>query len=175
MAHPRRPLRGGFVVEPLGRKHDRVSFTCGADVLDHYLKAIASQDVARNAAVCFVLTPDEVTIAGFYTLSQYSVRLDALPEAIAKKLPRYPKVPSTLLGRLAVATQFKGQQLGEFLLLDALYRSWVQSQQIASAAVVVDAKDERTRGFYEHFGFIALPQVPDRLFLPMKTIAQLFD
>jgi len=174
VAHLRQPLRSGFVIEPLNRKHDRISFTCGIDVLDHYLRTIASQDVAKNAAVCFVLTPDGTTIAGFYTLSQYSVHLNDLPTAIAKKLPRYPEVPSTLLGRLAVASQFRGLQLGELQLLDALHRSWVQSQQIASAAVVVDAKDERARTFYEHFGFIALPNVPDRLYLPMKTIAQLF-
>jgi hypothetical protein len=58
--------------------------------------------------------------------------------------------------------------------LDALYRAWRQSEQVASAAVVVDAKNEAAQSFYEHFDFIRLPGQPDRLFLPMRTIGRLF-
>jgi len=166
--------RDDFIVEQLGNKHDRSSFSCGIPALDNYLRKQAGQDVVKRVAVCFVLTPDGSTIAGFYTLSQYSVSLSGLPEQIAKKLPKYPDVPATLLGRLAISTKFRGQKLGEFLLMDALHRCWQQSKQIASAAVVVDAKDETARRFYEHFDFLSLPGVPDRLFLPMRTIEGLF-
>jgi predicted GNAT family N-acyltransferase len=107
--------------------------------------------------------------------SQYSVDLVKLPDDIAKKLPKYPEVPATLLGRLAIDRNFRGQKLGEFLLLDPLYRCLQQSRHVASAAVVVDAKDEAARQFYEHFEFVSLPDNPGRLFLPMKTIEQLFD
>lgn len=163
-----------FSVEPLGSAHDRVAFSCGVEALDNYLRKQASQDAAKRVAVCFVLTPDGKTIAGFYTLSQYAVDLVALPDALAKKLPKYPEVPATLLGRLAVSRDFKGRGLGEFLLLDALSRALVQSRQVASAALLVDAKDDAARKFYERYGFLALPNVPDRLFLPMKTIEKLF-
>jgi len=64
--------------------------------------------------------------------------------------------------------------LGEFLLLDALYRCLQQSKQVASAAVVVEAKDEAAKRFYERFGFLSLPETPNRLFLPIKTIERLF-
>jgi predicted GNAT family N-acyltransferase len=60
------------------------------------------------------------------------------PTEIAKKLQRYPLIPATLLGRLAVDERHHGKGLGQFLLMDAL-RSMVQSVQIAAAAVVVDA------------------------------------
>ena len=163
-----------FLVEPLVKKHDRNGFSCGVAALDRYLHTQASQDVARHAAVCFVLTPDGTTIAGYYTLSQYSVDLFDLPTEFAKRLPKYPEVPATLLGRLAVSQNYRGQRLGEFLLLDALHRSWEQSTRIASAAVVVDAKDESAQRFYEHFDFIRLPGTPNRLFLPMRTIGKLF-
>jgi GNAT superfamily N-acetyltransferase len=168
------PQGENFRVEPLGKAHDRAAFSCGIEVLDNYLKKQASQDAAKRVAVCFVLTPDGETIAGFYTLSQYAVDLDRLPEALAKRLPRYPEVPATLLGRLAVCQRFKGRGLGEFLLLDALHRSLQQSRHAASAAVTVDAKDEAARRFYEHFGFLSLPGTLNRLFLPMKTIEKLF-
>ena len=163
-----------FRVEPLGKAHDRAAFSCGIQALDNYLRKQASQDVAKRVAVCFILTPDGKTVAGFYTLSQYSVDLEKLPEKIGKRLPRYPQVPATLLGRLAISEKFKGQRLGEFLLLDALHRSLRLSRLIASAALIVDAKDQAARRFYEHFNFLPLPATPNRLFLPMKTIEKLF-
>jgi predicted GNAT family N-acyltransferase len=166
--------RDDFRVEPLRRAHDRAAFSCGIEPLDNYLQKQAGQDVAKRVAVCFLLTPDGKTVAGYYTLSQYSVDLVKLPEEIAKKLPKYPEVPTTLLGRLAVSQTFRGQKLGEFLLMDALYRCLLQSKQIASAAVIVDAKDEAAKRFYEHFEFVPLPDTPHRLFLPMRTIENLF-
>lgn len=172
---PNDKLRNDLRIEPLGKAHDRAAFSCGIDALDRYLKTQAGQDVAKHVAVCFVLTPDGKSIAGFYTLSQYSVDLLDLPAPIAAKLPKYPEVPATLLGRLAVSEAFKGRKLGEFLLLDALYRSWRQSRQVASVAVIVDAKDESARRFYQHFEFLSLPATPNRLFLPMKVIEKLFN
>ena len=50
----------------------------------------------------------------------------------------------------------------------------MMSRQIASAAVIVDAKDEKAFTFYAGFGFIAFPDSPKRLFLPMATIEQLY-
>jgi len=172
---PRQKPRTDFRVEPLAKGHDRAAFSCGIDALDNYLKKQAAQDAAKRVAVCFVLTPDGKTIAGFCTLSQYSVDLAELPNEIASKLPKYPEVPATLLGRLAISEGSRGQKLGEFLLLDALYRSWQQSAQVASAAVIVDAKDQAAKRFYEHFEFMALPGAPNRMFLPMKVIAKLFE
>jgi hypothetical protein len=171
----RQEQRDDFRVEPLAKTHDRAAFSCGIESLDNYVKKQASQDVAKRAAVCFVLTPDRRTIAGFYTLSQYSVDLVKLPTEVAARLPRYPEVPATLLGRLAISTNFRRQRLGEFLLLDALHRSLLQSQQVASAAVIVDAKDEAARRFYLHFEFLPFPETLNRLFLPMQTIDKLFS
>jgi predicted GNAT family N-acyltransferase len=126
----------------------------------------------------FVLSPDGKTIAGYYTLSQYSVDLGTVPQDIARTLPKYPVVPATLIGRLAVSTVFRGQGLGEILLMDALQRSLTLSRQVASAAVIVDAKDDRAMRFYRKYGFLEMPlEVPNvigRLFLPMTTIEQLF-
>ena len=124
----------------------------------------------KHVAVAFVLTPDGKTIAGFYTLSQYALDLDVVPEEIARKLPKYSHVPATLLGRLAVSMSFRGQRLGEILLMDALKRSHQGSRQLASFAVIVDAKDDSAVAFYKKYGFLELPKVANRLFLPMATI-----
>jgi predicted GNAT family N-acyltransferase len=163
-----------FVFEPLGQKHDRAAFSCGVEILDKYLQKQASQDAKKHAAAPFVLTPDGKTIAGYYTLSQYAIDLGDVPEEVAKKLPKYPAVSATLLGRLAVGNNFRGKGLGEKLLMDALYRSVKLSKQAASTGVVVDAKDEAALAFYRKYGFIELPKVNRRLFLPMGTIEKLF-
>ncbi len=59
--------------------------------------------------------------------------------------------------------------------MDALQRSLNQTDKVASFAVVVDAINENARRFYLHFGVQPFQDRPDRLFLPMKTIEQLFN
>src|SRR5712691_5049777 len=165
-----------WVIESLRNDHDRASFSCGNASLDRYLKEQARQDLRRVCATTFVLTPEQgsASILGYYTLSSYGIDVGELPADVAKKLPRYPLIPATLLGRLAVDRRYQGQGIGEFLLLDALYRAVEQSAKIAAAAVVVDAIDAGAAKFYEHFGFVAFPSIPGRLFLPMKMVASLF-
>ena len=163
-----------FAVEPLGPKHDRAAFFCGVDILDAYLHKQAGQDLKKRVAVPFVITPDGTTIAGYYTLSQYSVLLDDIPVEVAKKLPKYPTVPATLLGRLAVSVAFRGQGHGATLLMDALYRTLQHSREVASAGVIVDPKDAAALAFYKKYGFLQLPRIERRLFLPMGTVEQLF-
>lgn len=163
-----------YRIEPLSDKHDRTVFSCGVEALDRYLQTQAGRDVSRSVAAVFVITADGTTIAGFYTLSAHLVNLAHLPERVAKKLRRYPSVPATLLGRLAVSKNFCGQGTGELLLLDALTRALGNTRQVASAVVVVDAKDDRSRGFYLRYDFMPLPTQPNRLFYPMKTIEKLF-
>ena len=163
-----------FQIEPLGAHHHRGAFSCGVSALDNYLHTQAGQDVKRRVAAVFVLTPDSRLVAGYYTLSQYSIVLEAIPEAMRRKLPRYPLVPATLLGRFAVAVQFRGRGLGAHLLMDALHRAWAHSKNIASAAVVVDAKDQMASSFYRKYGFIEIPVVPSRLFLSMAIIERMF-
>lgn len=65
--------------------------------------------------------------------------------------------------------------MGELLLFDAFRRVLASTREIASALVVVDAKDENARTFYLLHDFIPLPNQPNRLFYPVKTIEKLFS
>jgi GNAT superfamily N-acetyltransferase len=163
-----------FRIEPLGDQHDRAAFSCGVEALDRYLQKQAGQDVSKHVAAVFVITPDGESIAGFYTLSAHVITLSDLPDKVAKKLPRYPNVPATLLGRLAVSKNFRGRSIGELLLLDAFKRVLANTRDVASAVVAVDAKDERAREFYLRHDFVPLPSQPNRLFYSVKTIEKLF-
>jgi GNAT superfamily N-acetyltransferase len=171
------PERLKFRFEPLDKKkHDRAAFSCGQESLDRYLKERAAQEIKKRVAAVYVLTPDGKTIAGYYTLSQYAIEAGELPPELIQQLhlPKYDKLPATLLGRLARSKAFKGRGLGELLLMGALKRALEHSRNIASVAVVVDAIDENAQAFYGRYGFIDIPNHPNRLFLPMKTVAQLF-
>lgn len=163
-----------YRIEPLNDSHNRTAFSCGVEALNTYLLRHANQDLERKTAVVFVLTgAGSAAVLGFYTFSSLSLLEVQLPEKLAKKLPSRSPLGVTLLGRMAVSTDLQGTGLGEFLLMNALERAWQASQQVASWAVVVDAK-QGVRDFYLRYGFIPLPSQPNRLFLPMKTIGVLF-
>jgi ribosomal protein S18 acetylase RimI-like enzyme len=164
-----------FRIELLAGSHDRESFACGNEALDRYIRTHAGQDMRRHLATCFVLTSSDGPgrILGFYTLAAASIDLHGLPEPLAKRLPRYPRLPATLLGRLAVSLEQQGQRLGEILLFDAMARAL--SSEIASFAVTVDPTDDAARRFYERYRFLPLGLEERRLFLPMSEIAQLFS
>jgi GNAT superfamily N-acetyltransferase len=165
-----------YRIEPLQKTHERSAFSCGTAALDHYLQQQARQDAEKRVAAPFVLVdPAAPTVLGYYTLSASILNADKLPPDLAKKMPRYAQLPVTLLGRLAIDQRLKGQGMGEFLLLDALHRSLDAAAGIAAMAVVVDAKDEVAASFYRHFNFIALQTEPTKFFLPMKSVALLFE
>ena len=108
------------------------------------------------------------TIAAYCSLSAASFEKDELPPALAKRLPHFP-VPAAVLGRLAIDRPQQGRGLGETLLLDAIRRVVRASTTIAVYAIIVDAKNERPRAFYERYGFRAFASEPRRLFLPLET------
>ncbi|WP_295585033.1 GNAT family N-acetyltransferase [uncultured Lamprocystis sp.] len=159
----------GYRIRPLDGAVDAGAFQCGQATLDDYVRRFASQDVRRGVARVFIATPDDDTrrLAGFFALSAGSVNCSDLPADLAHKLPRYP-VPVALLGRLAVATAFQGKGLGSILLADACRKVASASAVLAVVGMIVDAKDEPAAAFYQHFGFISLPGIPDRLLLPAK-------
>lgn len=160
-------------IEALGPGHNRDAFASGVEALDRYFRTQASQDSRKHIAAPFVLVLPDGAIAGYYTLSSTAIKLAELPPKAVRRLPRYPLIPATLLGRLAVDKRRQGRGFGRFLLADALFRAL--KSEIASFAVIVEAKDEAARRFYERESFLPLPDSPMKLFRPMADIAKLFE
>ena len=159
-----------FFSEALGG-HDRSGFSSGHERIDRYFQEVVTQDVKRRYAGCFVLVErDSGQVAGFYTLSACSVRLADVPEALARKLPRYPSV---LIGWMGRDQRFRGQRLGELLLADALTR--VVRSPVGAHALCADAIDDAAAAFYVRHQFTPLPSRPGCFFLPVKTAQQLFN
>ncbi|OGT47497.1 MAG: GNAT family N-acetyltransferase [Gammaproteobacteria bacterium RIFCSPHIGHO2_12_FULL_41_15] len=163
-----------YVISPLGKKHNKSTFSCGVEVLDLYLKTQASQDIKKNVAMAYVISQkNSEQVIGYYTLSSMSIFTGDLPVEYIKKLPRYPTLPGIRLGRLAVDEYFQGKKTGLYLLMDAIKRSLAISKQIGVMAMIVDAKDEKAAAFYKQYGFIALLDNRHKLFLPFSTIKHL--
>lgn len=143
-----------FRIERLA-KQDRSEFDCGTEILNRYLQKYAGQDQRKRYAVCFVAIEDESgKVVGFYTLSSDSIDFDRLPDAIAKRLPRYPVTPIVMMGRLAVDQTAQGSGLARALLVDANQR--VSNLEIGAFALAVEAKDDEAVEFYLHHGFTRL-------------------
>jgi ribosomal protein S18 acetylase RimI-like enzyme len=161
-------------IEPLGKHHDRAAFSCGAEALDGWFRQRASQDEKRNMARVFVAVDATLGLVGFYSLGAFTLAIDDLPDAVARKLPRYDAIPAALIGRLARDMRVRGRGIGELLVADAVHRILGAAGSLAIFAIVVDAKDERAAAFYKTFGFQAFPLRPRRLFLPTATAIDAF-
>jgi GNAT superfamily N-acetyltransferase len=163
-----------FRIETWNPEHDRRGFSCGVSDLDAYLRGRAGQDVRRHVAMVFVLVEDGPAVLGYYALSQQVISLEDLPTSTARKLPRYPFLPATLIGRLGVRSERQGEGLGSLLVMDALCRSWRAAQTVASYVVRVDATDEEARAFYLRHDFLAFPKDRLKLFFPMADLDRRF-
>ena len=164
-----------FTTMVLNPEHERSGFNCGVDQLDNYLKKTSKQDMKRFLNVVHVMTEkDDSKVIGYYSLSNIGINRSQLPDEIIGKLPKgYQDLPATLIGRLARDLKYKGQGVGEALLLDAMRRSYDLTQTGAgSMAVVVDPTNDNAEIFYKKFGFIELPD-RKRMFIPMATVKKL--
>lgn len=160
-----------FVIEPLGKHHNRKTFSSGQTELDDWFQRRASQDERRNIARVFVASDDGLGIVGFYSLSSFTLSLTDLPDETARRLPRYDAIPAALIGRLARDVRVRGRGIGELLLADAIRRILGAAGTLAIFAILVEAKDNASATFYEKFGFRRFPLRPGRLFLLTSSAA----
>jgi len=162
-------------IGPLGKQHDRSTFSCGQPDLDLWFRERAGQDDRRNVARVFVAIDDAMGVIGFYSLSSFTLAVDDIPEDLRRKLPRYDAIPAALIGRLARDQRVRGRGIGELLLADAVRRILFASESVAIFAIVVDAKNAAAAEFYRSFGFAPFPNRPQRLFLPTSVAARAYE
>jgi len=152
----------------LTKDHDRNAFDCGVPALNEYLKKYALQNQKKHAARTYVATRAN-RIVGYYSLAYGSVSLEEAPQTVKSGLPRHP-IPVILLARLAVDSAEQGSGLGAALLKDALLRT-IQAAEIAGLrAILVHAKEDPAKRFYEKFGFEPSPIDAYHLFLRFSDI-----
>jgi GNAT superfamily N-acetyltransferase len=160
--------------EPLKADFNRVDFDCGEEALNHYLQHFAQQDMRRALAQTFVVSQNEgYEILGYYTLCSGSVDVKDLPANILKKLPKYP-TPVARLARLAVDKKQQSKGYGELLLIDALSRASFAGESIGIYGMVIDAKHEKAKQFYQQYGFQSISLTPLLLFASLEELRKQF-
>lgn len=163
-------------------KHDRDSFDCGESELNTFIQTQAAKHMQAGISRTMVLPGtapllnQKYPICAFYSVAPSSIRRETLPAPLAKKLPHYP-IPVFLLAQLAVHKEFHGSGLGKVSLIKALEYLWDVNAHMRAYAIVVDCLADSAQGFYQKFGFQVLCEQNGRvrMFLPMKTVAQLFS
>lgn len=160
-----------WVIRKIERHHAVERFDCGNAALNRFLSRFALGNQMAGSAQTYVALAGE-QVVGYYSLAVGAVAPTDAPARITKGLARHP-VPVMLLARLAVDLSMKGKGLGAALLHDALART-LQAADIAGIrAVIVHAKDDVARDFYEHFDFDPSPTDPYHLYLLIKDLRKL--
>ncbi|MFA6989624.1 MAG: GNAT family N-acetyltransferase [Candidatus Gastranaerophilaceae bacterium] len=154
--------------EKLNKNHKIKQFDSGNAQLNDYLKKYAFQNQRKNISNTFVAQKENKVI-GYYTLTFGSVLKEDLPLKAKKNLPNYP-MPVLILARLAVDKNEKGKSLGKGLLKDAVLRTLQASEIAGIKAIMVKAKDQEVKRFYEKFDFITSPIDDLILFLPIEFL-----
>jgi len=160
--------------EPLSDIHNRGDFSCGEEALNLYLHQFASQDMRRELARTFIIRKAGNNIVfGYYTLCSGGIPVVELPDKLKKKLPKFP-IPIVRLARLAVDKQQQSKGYGELLFMDSLYRASLAGESMGIFGMVIDAKHEKAKLFYEQYGFESLSNNPLLLFASLKNLKQRF-
>lgn len=161
----------------LSKEHSKrkKDFSCSNEDLNNYLKKQAGQDVKNNLCRCFVLVNKEDNnnngdIIGFFTISLESEYRDNLEGKFKRSIP-YERVGMILIGRMAVATKYEGNRIGEDLILEALNIAVDVYKKVPFKAVVIDPKDNNLVKYYEKLGFTKL----DTKMRVMMSIEKIMD
>ncbi|MGH8336344.1 MAG: GNAT family N-acetyltransferase [Gammaproteobacteria bacterium] len=166
-------MSGFGAIEKLRRDHSLDAFDCGKEQLNRFLKAHALNNQSSDSAQTYVLA-DGLAVKGYYSLAAGTVAHEEATERVKKGLTRHP-IPVILLARLAVDVSMQGKKIGPALLKDALRRAAHAADIIGARAVLVHAKGDNAKGFYEHFTFEPSPSDPYHLLLIMKDLRRVIS
>ena len=159
--------------EPIAARHDRMSFDCGVEELNTYLRQFARQNHERGGARTFVAVPAEYPthVLGYYTFSATSLEFDQVPPNLQRGMGRYP-VLMFLLARLAVDRSMQGHRLGHALVLKAGEKALALAPTIGGAGMLADAIDETAAHWYQRFGARPLPTQPLSLVISFRHLRE---
>ncbi len=152
----------------LERHHDVSSFDCGEELLNNYLQKFALTNNQNGSSRTYVTTLAEKVI-GYYALTPGAVQKSLTPKRVAKGLASHP-IPVIIITRLAVDRSHQGQGVGKALMRDALLRIIDAAEIIGGRAILVQAKNQHAKHFYEQLGFEPSPIDTMHLYLLIKDI-----
>ena len=158
----------------LEKRHLTDEFDSGAEELDSWLRDFAWVNHQSGNARVFVAARGD-RVVGYYALATAGVEKVQVPEELKKGgVPQ--QVPCLLLARLAVDRSEKNRGIGKGLLVDAIRRAVRVSEDAGVRALLIHARNDEARRFYEHLGeFVQSPTDPLHLFLHLKHAMKLMS
>jgi GNAT superfamily N-acetyltransferase len=157
--------------EPLAKHHRVDEFDCGEPALDDWLKRHARAAHAAGSARVYVTTlEDGETVVGYYALAAAQVAPDEATTRARKGQPPARPIPAILLARFAVDRSSQGAGVGRSLLQDVLVRCLDAAQTIGARVLLVHAKTDTARSWYEQYGFEQSPSDPLHLMMLLKDV-----
>ena len=161
-----------YLVSELTKQHLTAQFSCGPASLDAYIRHQALGQAARGWGRVHVLTEgDDLRVIGYYTLCASRIERSHIDPADLQGGSRHP-VPAILLARLAIDSDFKGNHLGEKLLMEALRDAVAASRFVGWRIFEVDAPDDDARRFYRRYGFVSVTEQTAKLYLTREAVFQ---
>lgn len=158
-------------VESLKAAHHVSDFDCGSEAQTNWLRkhALAAHQ-SGTSRVRVVRRLEDDLVVGYYALSSGAVLHEDAPERLKKGAGQYP-IPLVILTRLGVDLSEQQNGLGTALVVDALRRVDVASQQIGVRALLIHRETEAAKRFYLHLAeFEENPTDPLHLILLMKDL-----
>ncbi len=170
-------------IEPFDpRRHDRAAFSCGVPRLDNFLHLSAKKQQKDDFTRVFVAVADgPPRVLGYYALNAHAVSIDEIGPDRPRRVPNTGSIPALYLSMIAVDQRVQGRGLGTDLVIDALGRACEISNEVGLKLIVLDVIDDggsaaflRRRDFYRSLGFETFSDCPERMFMTMGAIRQMF-
>lgn len=152
---------------PLTESHDLSQFDCGTPILNDWLRKRALKSHTSGGSRVFVVCQENSVIA-YYCLAMGAVFHEQATSKVKRNMP--DPVPVVVLGRLAVDGRWSGKGLGSALLRDAVLKACKAAELAGTRAILVHAKDDPAKNFYEMHGFKPSPVAPLTLMVTLDDI-----
>jgi GNAT superfamily N-acetyltransferase len=160
----------GLSLELLNRLHRRRRFESGDARVDEWLIHKALGAMQKNVSTTRVLVDPQGVIAGYYTLASTALDVSLVPHELFSGAPPRHAPPTVTLAWLGVDKAFCGRGIGTSLFARALADAVEAYTVVRFVAVIIDALTEENASFYRQQGFVAVPGMPNRLYLPAATL-----
>lgn len=158
-------------IKPLDEKISRAAFHCGNTKIDNFCINNAKKQHKENRIRCYdALYGDE--LIGYYYLVASAKDPEELSVVANKKFGRVSSAPAVYLGMIGVSEQYARNGVGKLLMLDAMRVTLEVAKHIGLYALVLDAVDQDTAGFYEKLGFEYFTKGELSMFIPINTIKE---
>lgn len=136
--------------------HTLAGFDCGKPALNDWLLHRALGNQSSGTSRTWVVVDSETgQVVAFYASSTASVLRSDAPKRFGRNQPE--ELPAILLGRMAVDAKHVGRGLAAAMLKHFMTKAVEVAQNVGVRLLLVHAKDEEARGFYQHYGFIESP------------------